>query len=131
MFSMNNRNTHSYQPISHNNNNNDNYDDDDIIQQQQSMTKLQFQKQDEGLEILSQSVDRLGVMSLNISDELNFQNKILNEMENDLEQGTEDLNILSKKTREFIRKSGGKGNFMIILFMSIVVVILLFLIIYT
>lgn len=52
-------------------------------------------------------------------------------MEDGLERATTDLNVLSTKTKEFIKKSGGKRNFFIILGMSLVVVLLLFLIIYT
>ena len=57
--------------------------------------------------------------------------RMLDEMENDLEKAATDLDILSRKTKEFIQKSGGKQNCMIIFGMSCVVVLLLFLIIYT
>lgn len=39
------------------------------------ITKTQMRKQDEGLEMLSQSAERLGKLSLNINEELNSQNK--------------------------------------------------------
>lgn len=125
---------HNYKPVSiseNYDNSDDDYEEDDFIQRQIQHQKLTMQKQDEGLSALSESASRLGALSLGISEELNQQNKMLDDMENDLERATDDLNMLSRKTKEFIQKSGGKRNFMIILGMSFVIVILLFLIIYT
>jgi flagellar biosynthesis/type III secretory pathway M-ring protein FliF/YscJ len=56
---------------------------------------------------------------------------MLNEMEEDLETATENLSMVTIKTKELIQKSGGKRNFIIILVLSLVVVVLLFLILYT
>ena len=69
--------------------------------------------------------------SLGIHDELNSQNRMLDDMENDLENATTNLEIVTKKTKDLIKKSGGKRNFMIIVSMCLVVAILLFLILYT
>ena len=139
MFS-NNQNNHNYKPVSigdydsdeNNNNYNNIYDpNEDYIQRQINHQKLELQRQDQGLENLSESASRLGQLSLNIHEELNHQNKMLDEMEYDLDKTSNDLNILSRKTKEFIKKSGGKRNCMIIVGMSLVVILLLFLIIYT
>lgn len=56
---------------------------------------------------------------------------MLTEIEGDLDQATNRLAYVTKKTKDLIQKSGGKKNFCIILGLSFVVVILLFLIIYT
>ena len=90
-----------------------------------------MKKQDEGLEMLSQSAERLGQMSLNISDELNAQNQILTDMDTDLDTASENMNFVTRKTKEFIVKSGGKKNFILIVTLSVVAVILFFLILYT
>mmetsp|Transcript_15108 Transcript_15108/g.28290 ORF Transcript_15108/g.28290 Transcript_15108/m.28290 type:complete len:133 (-) Transcript_15108:143-541(-) len=97
------------------------------IRNQQELMK----QQDEGLDVLSQSVDRLGQMSMAISEELGQQNQMLSAMETDLDQAGEELDIVTKKTKELIAKAGGTGNFCIIAILSIVVLVLLFLILYT
>lgn len=131
MFSRNN--PHSYKPVSiaENQFSDDSDEEEDFIQRQLRHQKMELKRQDDGLDMLSQSASRLGTLSLGISEELGQQNKMLDEMEDDLEKATNDLDILSKKTKELIQKSGGKRNFMIILGMSFVVILLLFLIIYT
>lgn len=90
-----------------------------------------MKQQDEGLDVLSQSVDRLGQMSMAISEELGQQNKMLDAMETDLDTAGEELDIVTKKTKELIAKAGGSTNFCIIAALSLVVLILVFLILYT
>lgn len=90
-----------------------------------------LQEQDKGLELLSQATDRLGAMSLAISEELGQQNRILDEMDQDLEQATSNMDMVTRKTKEFIDQSGGTKNFMIILCLSVVVIVLVFLLLYT
>mmetsp|Transcript_63251 Transcript_63251/g.93851 ORF Transcript_63251/g.93851 Transcript_63251/m.93851 type:complete len:82 (-) Transcript_63251:164-409(-) len=80
--------------------------------------------------MLSQSADRLAQVSLGISEELGHQNKMIDEMENDLDKATTNINYVTAKTRDLIKKSGGKKNFLIIVGLTLVVVILFFLIIY-
>lgn len=57
--------------------------------------------------------------------------RMLDEMEDDLEAATTNLNMVTLKTKELIQKSGGKRNFIIIVMLSLVVVVLLFLILYS
>lgn len=91
----------------------------------------QLQRQDEGLEMLSQSAERLGKMSMSISEELGQQNKMLDEMDVDLDEADENLNIVTRKTKDFIEKqAGGTKNFLIILILSVVTFVLLMLILY-
>lgn len=81
--------------------------------------------------MLSQSAERLGQLSMNIHDELNQQNQMLDDMDNDLENAGENLDMITRKTKELIEKSGGKGNCMLIVCLSAVVVVLFLLILYT
>lgn len=90
-----------------------------------------MKQQDEGLDMLSESVQRLGQLSTGISEELGHQNKMLDSMETDLETAGEELDIVTQKTKELIAKAGGTGNFCIIAVLSIVVLVLVFLILYT
>mmetsp|Transcript_46530 Transcript_46530/g.51870 ORF Transcript_46530/g.51870 Transcript_46530/m.51870 type:complete len:171 (+) Transcript_46530:382-894(+) len=132
----NNRNTNSNTNNNYDNNgyivddldvpNVHNDDDDGYMRNQQVLLK----QQDEGLDILSQSVLRLGELSNNISEELGQQNKMLDSMETDLETANEDLDIVTKSTKALIKKSGGMTSFCVIAALSMVVLVLLFLILY-
>mmetsp|Transcript_39319 Transcript_39319/g.39818 ORF Transcript_39319/g.39818 Transcript_39319/m.39818 type:complete len:139 (-) Transcript_39319:141-557(-) len=102
----------------------DESDEDDFIQRQVHSQRQQMKEQDEGLEMLGQSAVRLGELSMNISEELGEQNKILDNMENDLDRASTNLDIVTEKTKELIKKSGGKKNFLIILGLSMVVIVL-------
>ena len=106
-------------------------DEDDIVRQHMRSQELHLQKQDEGLEMLSQSAERLGKMSMTISDELGQQNKMLEEMDADLEMAGDNLDMVTRKTKELIQKAGGGRTFVTIIGLILVVVILVFLILYT
>jgi SNARE domain len=88
-------------------------------------------RQDQGLEMLAQSAERLGQMSMTISDELNQQNTMLDEMDTDLDTAGENLDYVTKKTKEFIDKAGGTKNCLIIAALAGIAVVLFFLILYT
>ena len=88
-------------------------------------------RQDQGLEMLAQSAERLGQMSMTISDELGQQNKMLDEMDTDLDTAGENLDYVTRKTKEFIDKAGGTKNCLIIAALAGIVVVLFFLIWYT
>jgi syntaxin of plants SYP6 len=90
-----------------------------------------MKQQDEGLDVLSQSVDRLGQMSMAISEELGQQNKMLDAMETDLEEAGEELDLVTRKTKELIAKAGGTSNFCLIAALSIVVLVLILLLLYS
>jgi len=49
--------------------------DDDFIRNYQRKQQEQVRRQDEGLEMLEQGAQRLGQLSLGISEELNLQNR--------------------------------------------------------
>ena len=90
-----------------------------------------MQMQDAGLDALSETVMRLGDMSNNISEELGQQNKMLDAMETELDDAGDQLDIVTRSTKQLIAKSGGMSTFCLIAALSIVVLVLLFLIIYT
>ena len=90
-----------------------------------------MQQQDAGLDVLSQSVMRLGEMSNNIAEELGQQNKMLDSMETELDEAGEELDIITRSTKQLIAKSGGMSTFCLIAALSIVVLVLLFLVIYS
>lgn len=74
--------------------------------------------------MLSQSAQRLGKMSLNIHEELDYHNRMLDDMDNDLETANSRLDLVTRKTREMVDKAGGKQNFCLIVVLSGIVVLL-------
>lgn len=62
---------------------------------------------------------------------MGHQNKMLDEMEDDLETATTNLSLVTLKTKELIQKSGGKRNFTLIVMLTVIVIVLLFLVLYT
>ena len=98
--SKNNKNNSRLAGSSPNNNRNNN----DFVGASLGRQQELMRKQDEGLDLLAQSAERLGAMSLQIGDELQHQNKLLDEMETDLEQADEDLDMVTRQTKKFIIK---------------------------
>lgn len=90
----------------------------------------QIQRQDEGLEMLSQSAQRLGKMSLTIHEELDYHNRMLDDMENDLDKATDNLDLVTRKTKELVNRAGGRKNFCLILALSGVAIVLFWLVLY-
>lgn len=89
-----------------------------------------MKKQDQGLDMLSASVARLGERAMGISEELGQQNNMLDAMETDLDIAGEELDLVTRKTNELIQSAGGKKNCMLIVSLSLIALVLFFLIIY-
>eukprot|EP00980_Cylindrotheca_fusiformis_P012540 scaffold3079_cov119-Cylindrotheca_fusiformis.AAC.16 len=81
------------------------------VRTQQELMK----KQDQGLDLLSASVARLGERAMGISEELGQQNNMLDAMETDLDVAGEELDLVTRKTNELIQSAGGKKNCMLII----------------
>ncbi len=105
------------------------YDDHDRGGQLQYDRRMQ--EQDKSLEVLGDSVLRLGQMSLNISEEIDSQNRMLTSLEVDVEAAQENVDSLTKRTKELVKKSGGPKMFCIIIALIVVLLILILLVIYT
>jgi hypothetical protein len=63
-------------------------------------------QQDENLGILEMSIQRLGAMSLTISNEIKDQNRMLETMDGDVDEAQSQLDVITKKTSELIKRSG-------------------------
>lgn len=109
----------------------DGMEEDDIIMQHVRSQQELLTRQDESLSLLGEGAARLGELSLSISQELKTQNKMLDEMGNDIERTEDNVMFVTKKTKELIKLSGGNQTFGIIVCLSIVLAILIFLVIYT
>ena len=106
-------------------------DDEKFRQSSRQRQELMMKEQDQGLEMLSQSAIRLGDLSMAISEELGQQNKWLDEMDKDLDEEEENLDFVTRKTKEFIKESGGTKNCIVIVTLAVIAIVLFFLILYT
>ena len=101
-----------------------------FIDDNQAQTSLLMQHQDETLDELGEVVTRVGEMAGNINEEINQQNKMLNEMEEDMTNVEEELGLVMGKLGKFL-KTKDKWQLRTILGLSLTVLVLLFLVIYS
>jgi syntaxin 6 len=102
----------------------------EFIAKSHASTQLMMQQQDETLDELDDAVVRVGYIAENIHDELGQQNKMLNELEEDLTDAEEQLGAVMGKLGKLL-KTKSKWQLGIIMLMSMVVVILFFLVLYS
>ena len=108
----------------------DDNDDEDEELQGMSMKK-QMASQDENLDALADSVSRLGALSLTISNEISSQNKMISDLDTDVETAEAKTTNLIDKTKDIIKKTGGFKEWCIILVLFAILLLLIFLVIYT
>ncbi|CAM9824966.1 unnamed protein product [Phaeothamnion confervicola] len=119
------------QDYSHLPNGNFGNEEEDWMQRQVRGHKTQIAQQDQELDEIGRSVERLGHISLGISKELDDQNRMLGEIDGDFETAIDQMDVVTRKTKELIRKSGGCRNFAIVVFLSVVLFVLIILVMYT
>lgn len=95
-----------------------------------AMIDRKLSEQNANLDILEQSVSRLGQISLNISNEITEQNKSLSALERDIEDGQGRIETITQRTKDLVKKTGC-GEWRIIIILSVIAVILFLLILYT
>jgi syntaxin 6 len=102
----------------------------DMILNSQARTSLLMKHQDETLDELDVAVTRVGDMAVAISDEVNQQNKMLDEMTADLEHVEEELGLVMGKLARFL-KTKDTWQLGTILALTATTVVLFFLVLYT
>jgi syntaxin 6 len=103
---------------------------EDMIASGQARASLLMQRQDETLDALDAAVSRVGDMAVAIGEEVNEQNKMLDEMTTDLENVEEELGLVMGKLAKFL-KTKNSWQLGTIMFLMATVVILFFLVLYT
>lgn len=101
-----------------------------FVMDNQAQTSLLMQQQDETLDELGDVVVRVGEMADNIHEEINQQNKMLEEMEEDMSKAEEELGMVMGKLAKFL-KTKDKWQLRTILALCLTVVILFLLVLYT
>ena len=92
--------------------------------------QLMMEQQDETLDELDDAVVRVGHMAENIHDELGQQNKMLTDLEDDLENAEAELGLVVGKLAKML-KTKSKWQLGTIMALSLILIVLLFLVMYT
>eukprot|EP00262_Sarcandra_glabra_P008870 TRINITY_DN227_c0_g2_i1.p1 TRINITY_DN227_c0_g2~~TRINITY_DN227_c0_g2_i1.p1 ORF type:complete len:250 (-),score=47.61 TRINITY_DN227_c0_g2_i1:314-1063(-) len=99
-------------------------DNDDFISSESDRQLLLMKRQDEELDELSASVERIGGVGLTIHEELVGQDKILEELSLEMDSTSNRLDFVQKKVALVMKKAGAKGQIMMIAFLVILFVVL-------
>ncbi|GKV36783.1 hypothetical protein SLEP1_g44876 [Rubroshorea leprosula] len=106
-------------------------DNDDFIASESDRQMLLIKQQDEELDELSASVQRIGNVGLTIHEELSAQEKIIDELGTDMESTSNRLDFVQKKVAMVMKKASAKGQIMMILFLLVLFIILFILVFFT
>lgn len=100
-----------------------------FIVDSQAKQSLLMQQQDEVLDDLDQAVIRVGHMAENIHEEIGQQNKMLNELSDDLDKAEEELGMVMGKLAKFLQTKD-KWQICTILALSATAILLFFMVLY-
>ena len=102
----------------------------EFVVNSQARAALLMRQQDETLDDLGVAVSRVNVMSEQIHDEISQQNKMLDEMEEDLTHAEEELGVVMGKLAKLL-KTKNSGQLKTILCLIILVIVLFLLVLYS
>ncbi|GFP80090.1 syntaxin-61 [Phtheirospermum japonicum] len=106
-------------------------DNEDFISSESDRQLLLIRQQDEELDELSASVQRIGGVGLTIHEELLAQEKIIDELGVEMDSTSNRLDFVQKKVAMVMKKAGAKGQIMMILFLLVLFIILFVLVFLT
>ncbi|XP_014503728.1 syntaxin-61 isoform X1 [Vigna radiata var. radiata] len=106
-------------------------DNDDFIESESDRQMLLIKRQDEELDELSISVQRIGDVGLTIHDELVAQEKIVDELGNEMDSTSNRLDFVQKKVAMVMKKASAKGQIMMILGLLVLFIFLFILVFFT
>ncbi|CAN6557857.1 unnamed protein product [Malus baccata var. baccata] len=104
---------------------------DDFITSESDRQLLLIKQQDEELDQLSASVERIGGVGLTIHEELLAQEKIIDELGTEMDGTSNRLDFVQKKVATVMKKAGVKGQLMMIVFLLVLFIILFVLVFLT
>ncbi|KAK9060854.1 hypothetical protein SSX86_018034 [Deinandra increscens subsp. villosa] len=106
-------------------------ENDDFISSESDRQLLLIKRQDEELDELSASVERIGSVGLTIHDELIAQEKIIEELGSEMDSTSNRLDFVQKKVAVVMKKASAKGQMMMILFLIVLFIVLFVLVFFT
>lgn len=104
---------------------------DNFISSESDRQLLLIKQQDEELDELSRSVERIGDVGLTIHEELLAQEKIIDDLGTEMDSTADRLDFVQKKVAMVMKKAGAKGQIMMILFLVVLFIILFVLVFFT
>ncbi|CAJ1971404.1 unnamed protein product [Sphenostylis stenocarpa] len=104
---------------------------DDFIESESDRQMLLIKRQDEELDELSISVQRIGGVGLTIHEELLAQEKIIDELGNEMDSTSNRLDFVQKKVAMVMKKASAKGQIMMILGLLALFILLFILVFFT
>ncbi len=107
------------------------YDEDEDMESVRVHTQKQLEKQNSHLDILEASIGRLGSLGMQISQEVGVQNRMLDELEIEVEKSQQQVDTLTKKTSDMLTMAGVKNLRCTIVVLALIALFLFLLIIYT
>lgn len=101
-----------------------------FIMDNQAQSSMLMQEQDETLDELGDAVTRVGELAGHIGEEIGHQNKMLDDLDQDMTNAEEELGLVMGKMAKFI---GTKDRWQLrtILILTLVMIVMLFLVIYS
>lgn len=78
-----------------------------FIKDQRQQTRATVQQQDESLDVLGQSVDRLGQIARDVNQEVREQNVMLDGLERDIDEGQSQMNVVQEALSKLLRTKDG------------------------
>lgn len=106
-------------------------DNDDFISSESDRQLLLMRQQDEELDELSASVVRIGDVGLTIHDELLAHDKILSELDTEMDSTSNRLDFVQKRIAMVMKKASIKGQMMMICFLIVLFIVLFVLVFLT
>ncbi|OIW13397.1 hypothetical protein TanjilG_19493 [Lupinus angustifolius] len=106
-------------------------DNDDFIQSESDRQMLLIKRQDEELDELSLSVQRIGGVGLTIHEELIGQERIIDELGSEMDSTSNRLDFVQKKVAMVMKKASAKGQIMMILGLFALFIFLFILVFFT
>ncbi|XP_059655376.1 syntaxin-61 [Cornus florida] len=106
-------------------------DNDDFISSESDRQLLLIKQQDEELDELSASVERIGGVGLTIHEELLAQEKIIDDLGSEMDSTSNRLDFVQKKVAMVMKKAGAKGQIMMLLFLVVLFIVLFVLVFLT
>ncbi|XP_059667469.1 syntaxin-61-like [Cornus florida] len=104
---------------------------DDFISSESDRQMLLIKQQDEELDELSASVERIGGVGLTIHEELLAQERIIDDLGTEMDSTSNRLDFVQKKVALVMKKAGAKGQIMMILFLVVLFIVLFVLVFLT
>ncbi|XP_043720357.1 syntaxin-61 [Telopea speciosissima] len=106
-------------------------DNEDFISSESDRQLLLIKQQDQELDELSASVEKIGGVGLTIHEELLGQEKLIEELSLEMDSTKNRLDFVQKKVALVMKKAGVRGQIMIIAFLVILFIILFVLVFLT